>query len=95
MQINEVLIEPLLTEKSTLLAKENIYVFKVNKNSNKFQIKEAIEKLYKVKVDKVMVKNVKGKAKKVGRRRIKKRISPIKIAYIKLKEGNLQFLPKA
>lgn len=95
MQINEVLIEPLLTEKSTLLAKENIYVFKVNKNSNKFQIKEAIEKLYKVKVDKVMVKNVKGKAKKVGRRRIKKRISPTKIAYIKLKEGNLQFLPKA
>ncbi|MGB9707448.1 MAG: 50S ribosomal protein L23 [Microgenomates group bacterium] len=95
MEINEILIEPILTEKSTNLAKENIYVIKVNKKANKFQIKEAIEKLYKVKVAKVMIKNIKGKTKKVGRRRIEKKLPAVKIAYIKLKEGSLQFLPKA
>lgn len=95
MQINEVIIEPVLTEKSSILAKNNIYTFIVNKKANKFQIKEAIEKLYRVKISKIMIKNIKGKKKRVGRRRIEKKLPDIKVAYIKLKEGNLEFLPKA
>ena len=50
----QILIKPLITEKATKLAdKRNTYVFVVNKDSNKIEIKNAIEKLYNVSVDSV------------------------------------------
>jgi len=59
---HRVLLENLISEKSTLLAAQNKYVFKVTKNSGKFQIKEAIEGYYGVQV--VSVNTIKINPKK-------------------------------
>ena len=58
---------PHLTEKATLLAGINKYVFKVSNNSTKIDIKKAIEKMYKVKVRKVAVALVPSKTRRVGK----------------------------
>jgi large subunit ribosomal protein L23 len=59
---HRVLLENLISEKSTLLAAQNKYVFKVTKNAGKFQIKEAIEGYYGVQV--VSVNTIKINPKK-------------------------------
>ena len=62
------LIKPLITEKTRNLAiKENKYVFNVKKESNKKEIKKAIENLYKVEVIDVNIINTKSKPKRLGR----------------------------
>jgi len=62
------LIKPLITEKTRNLAiKENKYVFNVKKESNKKEIKKAIENLYKVEVVNVNIVNTKSKPKRLGR----------------------------
>ena len=54
MDYTDIIIAPVITEKtSTLNTKNNVYVFKVNKKANKFQIKDAIESAFKVKVTNV------------------------------------------
>ena len=53
------------TEKGSDLLTQNKYIFKVDKNANKKDIKHAVEEIYKVKVDEVNVINVKGKMKRV------------------------------
>lgn len=85
MQIYEVLRRPLITEKSTALLSQNKYAFEVDRRANKREIKEAVEKIFKVKVDKVAVINMPEKAKGFGRLRGKK--SPWKKAIVTLKEG--------
>lgn len=95
MNINDILIEPLLTEKATNLAKNNIYVLKVNKKANKYQVKKAVEELFKVEVEKVTTGIIKGRKRRVGKKRWEKKISDYKLAYIKLKKGELPFFPKA
>lgn len=95
MQINNVLIKPILTEKATNLVANNCYTFLVNSKVNKFQIQEALEKIYKVKVDFVKVIVRRGKAKRVGRKMISKRLPDEKIAYIKLISGKIDLFPKA
>ena len=59
----EILISPIITEKSSMLQESNKYVFKVHKNSNKIQIKQAIEEVFDVTVEDVNVMKVKGKNK--------------------------------
>lgn len=61
----DVIISLLRTEKGTELIPQNKYLFLVDIKTNKFQIKEAIEQIYKVKVTKVNVCIVPGKAKRV------------------------------
>ena len=62
------LINSLITEKTRNLAiKENKYVFRVKKESNKKEIKKAIENLYKVEVINVNIINTKSKPKRLGR----------------------------
>ena len=64
MELNKVIIGPLLTEKGALLTQSlNKYLFKVERKSNKIEIKKAIEVKFKVKVEKVAIVNVKGKSK--------------------------------
>jgi len=58
---------PLISEKITMLEEEGKYVFKVFKGANKNMIKRAIEDLYKTKVDKINILNVKRKKKRLGR----------------------------
>tara|TARA_Y100001970_G_scaffold96221_1_gene121205 strand:- start:2824 stop:3156 length:333 start_codon:yes stop_codon:yes gene_type:complete len=67
-----VIVKPVVTEKSTTLSEYNQIVFLVNINSNKIDIKKSIELIYGVKVSSVNVIRVKGKTKvfkgKVGKR---------------------------
>jgi large subunit ribosomal protein L23 len=59
---------PLLTEKGhDLKEKHNQVVFRVDGRANKAQVKEAVEKVFKVKVKSVNVMNVQGKKKRLGR----------------------------
>ena len=53
-----------ITEKGTLLAAQNKYLFKVNPDANKFEIKQAVEDFFKVKVTKVNTMNYDGKKRR-------------------------------
>ena len=84
--IYEWLREPLLTEKSTdLKDSDNIMCFKVHRKANKVQIREAVERLFNVKVEKVRTMNLRGKPKRLGR--FVGYSSSWKKAYVKLKKG--------
>ena len=61
--IYNIILSPVVTEKATKISENNQYVFKVSLNSNKSNIKEAIEKLFKVKVKSINTTKVKGKTK--------------------------------
>ncbi|HAM78024.1 MAG: 50S ribosomal protein L23 [Treponema sp.] len=65
MTYEDVLIEPILSEKATLLREENKYTFKVDPASTKIQIKEAVRRLFNVKVVDCTTINVKGKTKRL------------------------------
>jgi len=95
MKINEVVISPLITEKTTNLAKDNFYGFLVNKKANKFQIKTVLEDLYKVEISEVKIINRKGKKVRRGKFLKEKQLSDYKIAYVKLVKGSFDFFPKA
>ena len=57
----DILRKPLITEKSTSLIQDNKYTFRVDPKANKTEIKQAVENIFKVKVEKVNTMNVKGK----------------------------------
>lgn len=63
----EIIKAPVITEKSSILAQEGKYVFKVDPKANKTEIKEAIEKIFKVKVESISTINAKTKKRRVGR----------------------------
>jgi large subunit ribosomal protein L23 len=63
-----VIRQPLVTEKGTYLAAEHKYAFRVDDLANKTQIKQAVEKVFNVKVLAVNVMNVHGKQRRWGRR---------------------------
>ncbi|MBI5230319.1 MAG: 50S ribosomal protein L23 [Candidatus Magasanikbacteria bacterium] len=65
---HRVLLRPLLTEKNTLHQTQNQYVFEVAKNTNKVEVKKAVESVFKVKVIKVRIVSMRGKVKQFGRR---------------------------
>lgn len=86
LNMHAVLVQPLLTEKLTgLREKTNTVGFIVHPNANRVQIKQAVETLLKVKVEKVNVMNVRGKTKRLGR--FSGRRSDWKKAFVTLKEG--------
>ncbi|HEY6874023.1 MAG TPA: 50S ribosomal protein L23 [Geobacteraceae bacterium] len=87
MIIYDVIKKPLITEKTTTEKDaKNVVVFVVNKDANKIEIKESVEKLFKVEVTAVKTVNVAGKVKRVGKH-IGKRPN-WKKAYVSLKTGN-------
>ena len=63
----DVILAPVVTEKSASNAEKNVYTFKVVKSANKIQIKNAIEEAFGVKVKSVNTLNTKTKQKRVGR----------------------------
>jgi len=86
MHLYEVLRRPLVTEKSTTLQASGKYAFEVDKKANKMQIKEAVEKAFKVKVTTVNVINNASEKKRVGR---KMTVTPSwKKAIVTLKPGD-------
>ena len=70
MHLYEVLRRPLITEKSTILHIEGKYAFEVAGEASKPQIKQAVEKAFKVKVTAVNVMLVPGKRRRVGRQQV-------------------------
>ncbi|HBL23808.1 MAG: 50S ribosomal protein L23 [Syntrophorhabdaceae bacterium] len=64
----DIILRPIITEKSTLVKDTgNQYVFEVARSANKIEIRKAVEKLFKVKVMDVHVSNMEGKKKRLGR----------------------------
>lgn len=61
----DIIMKPVVSEKTTNLLADNKYTFWVNTKANKVEIKQAVEELFKVKVEKVNTMNVKGKRKRV------------------------------
>lgn len=85
MVLEDILVEPVLSEKATLLREEGKYVFKVHPDANKYEIKDAVRKLFGVKVIDCTVMNVFGKMKRV--RYKPGRTSSWKKAIVKLAPG--------
>ncbi len=67
MMPEDIIIAPVVTEKSNDGLQEGKYTFKVNKKATKVDIAKAVEKLFEVKVLKVNTINVSGKTRRVGR----------------------------
>ena len=66
MKPREIIIRPLITEKTTMMQElENTVCFEVDRRANKIMVRKAVEELFNVKVEKVRILNVKGKAKPV------------------------------
>ena len=79
------ILSPLLTEKSTNLSGENKIVFKVRKSANKKNLKNNIEKIFKVNVTKINIINKQNRTKFTRGRKVK--VSGFKKAIITLKKG--------
>lgn len=89
MMNSEIIIAPVITEKSQVLASSGkVYVFKVAKSANKIQIKNAIEELFGVKVKSVNTLITKPKDKRVGRYTGKTKT--YKKAYVTLADGAIE-----
>lgn len=67
MAAQDIVIRPVITEKSMLGAAEKKYTFEVAKSANKIEIAKAVEELFKVKVAKVNTVQVRGKLRRQGR----------------------------
>ena len=67
MTVYDIIIEPILSEKSYDGIAVKKYTFKVAKNATKTQVKAAVEQIFGVKVDKVNTSNYDGKVKRMGR----------------------------
>lgn len=82
---HQIIAEPIVTEKSSDVRLQSVYVFKVLKAATKDQVKLAVKKCFGVDVESVNTAKVKGKIRKLGRSIGK--TSGWKKAYVKLKEG--------
>ncbi len=86
--IYDVIVSPIITEKNTVAKEQfNEIVFVVNKSTNKKEIKEAVEKIFKVTVTDVRTLNMPGKIRTI--RGVNKGLrSGYKKAVIRLKQGD-------
>ena len=90
MESYEVLRRPIITEKNIALQSQSKYAFEVADRANKRQVKEAVEKAFKVNVVSANVITVHGKTKRMGRHQVK--TSPWKKALVTLEAGQkIQF----
>jgi len=88
MNVGDILLRPIITEKSIRLASEgNKYSFKVARRSTKKQIKKAVEELYKVKVLAVNIVNLPGKSRRSIKTRKEFKSPSWKKTVVKLAEG--------
>lgn len=83
----DIILYPIYTEKTVNISEDGrIVTFAVARTSNKVQIRKAIEEIYKVKVEKVNIVNVRAKAKKVGK--YEGTVPAVKKAIVKLAQGD-------
>ena len=86
-KVLKVLLGPIVSEKTTMASANNQYVFKVRTDSNKREIRAAVESMFGVKVEAVTTSNFKGK-KKVFKGKVGQRIN-WKKAVVKVSEGQM------
>lgn len=94
MNVYEILLRPILTEKSSLLMGSQKYVFEVAMGANKFQIKRAVESHYGVEVKEVNTLVVKPHEKNFRTKRMTRpgRTASYKKAVVTLKSGTIDFM---
>ncbi|CAT04823.1 50S ribosomal protein L23 [Mesomycoplasma conjunctivae] len=85
MNINEIIKAPILTEKTYELMSKRVYVFKVDRRTNRAEVKKAVAYIFNVEVEKVNIFNVPKKAKRLGR--FNGFTSSYKKAFVTLREG--------
>ncbi len=85
MEARDILIRPIVTEKSTALMEQGKYTFRVPLAATKIQIRQAVEQIFKVKVQAVNTMRYEGKLKRMGR--TQGRCSDWKKAVVTLKPG--------
>ncbi len=83
---NEVLLAPVVSEKSYSLINDRKYTFKVHKNAHKTQVRQAVEELFDVRVQSVNIAQVKAKPKRRGTSRGTR--PGWKKAIVQLREGD-------
>lgn len=83
----DIIISPVITEKSMAQASTGKYTFKVDVRANKNAIKNAVEKNFSVNVIGVSTITIKGRSARTGQRRLEKTLSPFKKAIVELKTG--------
>ncbi|MEA5018297.1 MAG: 50S ribosomal protein L23 [Erysipelotrichaceae bacterium] len=87
MSLHDIIVRPLVTEKSVKLNEtNNVVVFEVKTKANKTEVKQAVEAIFKVKVEKVNIVNVHPKEKRMGRYVGKTKAT--RKAYVKLAGDN-------
>ncbi|MGB9680037.1 MAG: 50S ribosomal protein L23 [Thermoanaerobacteraceae bacterium] len=86
MDARDIILKPVITEKSMSLMADRKYTFIVRKDANKIQIKNAVEEIFGVKVEKVFTMNYMGKLKRVGKN--EGRTNSFKKAIVKLKPNS-------
>ncbi|MFY2156804.1 50S ribosomal protein L23 [Cytobacillus firmus] len=67
MEAREIIKRPVITERSTDIMADKKYTFEVDVRANKTQVKDAVEEIFGVKVEKVNIMNYKGKFKRMGK----------------------------
>ena len=82
----DIIYAPIITEKTAMMANENKYAFKVDPRANKTEIKQAIESIFKVKVESITTANSHPKKRRVGK--YTGYVDKYKKAIVKLAEGN-------
>jgi large subunit ribosomal protein L23 len=88
MRVREIILRPLITEKTTLMQeRENTVCFEVDRRANKIMIRKAVEELFDVRVTGVNIVNLKGKPVMKYGRTVSHRPATCK-AYVKLAEGS-------
>ena len=85
MEARDILIRPIVTEKSTALMEQGKYTFRVPLAATKIQIRQAVEQIFKVKVQAVNTMRYEGKLKRMGRTQARR--SDWKKAVVTLKPG--------
>ena len=87
MKLYDIIVRPVETEKAYLMREERKYVFVVHMDANKLQVKQAVEEIYDVSVDRVRTMIMPGKANRTRGRRQTTRRAPFKKAIVTLVEG--------
>ena len=67
MDMHDLLLKPVITEKATLMMSDGKYTFKVPLHANKIEIRKAVEKVFDVKVKSVTTLRMMGKFKRMGK----------------------------
>jgi large subunit ribosomal protein L23 len=87
----DIILKPVISEKSMADVQDRKYTFKVAVNANKTQVKMAVEEIFGVDVDKVNIMNVNGKVKKMGKNIGKTAASKKAIVTLKEKSKQIEF----